>query len=129
MVEIGAYFDLVFRLVNGIWNNFPFPKVSELLWMGEARNFYLEVDGVNTVLCTKKLMSSQSWREFSSLATHEGHLGHFISSRGPGCTPDQEIRIPEYGTLSSLPLKFLGCAQWVSKDKSPILESGRHLRE
>lgn len=48
-----SIFDLGFQRVNGVWNNFPFPKVSDLLWMREARVFYLEVDiGVNTVLCT-----------------------------------------------------------------------------
>lgn len=49
-----SVFDLGFQLVNGIWNNFPFPKVGDLLWMGEAGIFYLEIDvGVNAVLCTK----------------------------------------------------------------------------
>lgn len=34
-----SIFDLGFQLVNGVWNNFPFPKVSDLLWMREARVF------------------------------------------------------------------------------------------
>lgn len=45
-----SIFDLGFHLMNGIGNNFPFPKVRDLLWMREARNFFLEVDvGVNAV--------------------------------------------------------------------------------